>query len=57
MVPYTLDSSGMCLAASQDFNSGDPFHAFLREVFDVLTPDRHETATMLSIGMRCRPAG
>jgi peptidoglycan/xylan/chitin deacetylase (PgdA/CDA1 family) len=57
IVPYTLDANDMRFAAVQGFNSGDQFHAYLRDSFDVLYAEGAETPRMMSIGLHCRLVG
>jgi putative urate catabolism protein len=57
IVPYTLDANDMRFAAPQGFNSGDQFHAYLRDAFDTLYAEGAETPRMMSIGLHCRLAG
>jgi putative urate catabolism protein len=61
VVPYTLDTNDMRFATPQGFNSGDQFHACLKDAFDVLyaegDPAGLDAPKMLSIGLHCRLAG
>ncbi len=57
IVPYTLDTNDMRFASPQGFNTGDHFHAYLRDAFDVLYAEGGEAPKMLSIGMHCRLLG
>jgi allantoinase len=61
VVPYTLDSNDMRFAAMQGFNTGDHFHTYLKDAFDVLyaegDPAGLDRPKMLSIGMHCRLLG
>ena len=61
VVPYTLDTNDMRFATPQGFNSGDQFHAYLRDAFDTLyaegDPAGANAPKMLSIGLHCRLAG
>jgi putative urate catabolism protein len=57
IVPYTLDANDMRFAAPQGFNSGDQFHAYLRDAFDTLYAEGAETPRMMSIGLHCRLVG
>ena len=54
MVPYTLDANDMRFATPQGFNSGEQFHNYLKDTFDVLYA---EGGRMMSIGLHCRLAG
>jgi len=54
MVPYTLDANDMRFATPQGFNSGQQFHDYLKDSFDVLYA---EGSRMMSIGLHCRIAG
>ena len=54
MVPYTLDANDMRFATPQGFNSGQQFHDYLKDTFDVLY---NEGGRMMSIGLHCRLAG
>jgi putative urate catabolism protein len=60
-VPYTLDTNDMRFATPQGFNSGDQFHAYLRDAFDTLyaegDPRGLDAPKMLSIGLHCRIVG
>ncbi len=57
VIPYTLDANDMRFATAQGFNSGDQFHAYLRDAFDVLYAEGAERPKMMSIGLHCRLAG
>lgn len=57
MVPYTLDANDMRFAAAQGFNSGDQFHAYLKDSFDTLYAEGANRPKMLSIGLHCRLVG
>jgi putative urate catabolism protein len=61
VVPYTLDTNDMRFATPQGFNSGDQFHAYLRDAFDTLyaegDPRGLDAPKMLSIGLHCRIVG
>jgi putative urate catabolism protein len=58
VVPYTLDANDMRFATAQGFNSGDQFHAYLRDTFDVLYAEGLAGAPkMMSVGLHCRLAG
>ena len=61
VVPDTLDTNDMRFATPQGFNSGDQFHAYLRDAFDTLyaegDPAGANAPKMLSIGLHCRLAG
>ena len=57
MVPYTLDANDMRFATPQGFNSGDQFHAYLRDTFDCLYAEGAHTPRMMSVGLHCRLAG
>lgn len=57
IVPYTLDANDMRFATPQGFNSGEQFHAYLRDSFDVLYAEGAETPRMMSVGLHCRLAG
>ncbi|WP_436643546.1 allantoinase PuuE [Microbaculum sp. FT89] len=57
VIPYTLDANDMRFATAQGFNSGDQFHAYLRDSFDVLYAEGAERPRMMSIGLHCRLAG
>ena len=54
MVPYTLDANDMRFATPQGFNSGEQFHDYLKDTFDVL---HAEGGRMMSVGLHCRLAG
>jgi peptidoglycan/xylan/chitin deacetylase (PgdA/CDA1 family) len=54
MVPYTLDANDMRFATPQGFNSGQQFHDYLKDSFDVL---HAEGGRMMSVGLHCRLAG
>ena len=54
MVPYTLDANDMRFATPQGFNTGQQFHDYLKDSFDVLYA---EGSRMMSIGLHCRIAG
>ena len=58
IVPYTLDANDMRFATAQGFNSGDQFHAYLRDTFDILRREGREgSPKMMSVGLHCRLAG
>jgi OHCU decarboxylase len=58
IVPYTLDANDMRFATPQGFNSGDQFHAYLKDSFDALYAEGLSGAPkMLSIGLHCRLVG
>jgi OHCU decarboxylase len=57
IVPYTLDTNDMRFATPQGFNSGDQFHAYLKDSFDTLRAEGESAPKMLSIGLHCRLVG
>ncbi len=57
MVPYTLDANDMRFAMPQGFNSGEQFHDYLRDTFDVLYAEGESQSKMMSVGLHCRLAG
>ena len=57
VVPYTLDANDMRFASPQGFNSGDQFHAYLKDSFDVLYEEGRHTPRMMSVGLHCRLVG
>ncbi|HQU48415.1 MAG TPA: allantoinase PuuE [Casimicrobiaceae bacterium] len=61
VVPYTLDTNDMRFATPQGFNSGDQFHAYLRDAFDTLyaegDPAGLDQPKMLSVGLHARIVG
>jgi len=58
IVPYTLDANDMRFATPQGFNSGDQFHAYLRDSFETLYREGEKGAPkMMSVGLHCRLAG
>lgn len=57
VVPYTLDANDMRFATPQGFNSGDQFHAYLRDTFDALYAEGEARPRMMSIGLHCRLVG
>jgi putative urate catabolism protein len=57
IVPYTLEANDMRFAATQGFNSGDQFFAYLKDSFDVLYQEGETAPKMLSIGLHCRLVG
>jgi putative urate catabolism protein len=57
IVPYSLDANDMRFATAQGFNSGDQFHAYLRDAFDVLYAEGETTPRMMSVGLHCRLVG
>ena len=54
VVPYTLDNNDMRFATAQGFNSGEQFHAYLRDAFDVLYAEGERSPKMMSIGLHWR---
>ena len=57
MVPYTLDANDMRFATPQGFNSGQQFHDYLKDTFDVLYAEGDSQPKMMSVGLHCRLAG
>ena len=58
IVPYTLDVNDMRFATPQGFNSGEQFHAYLKDSFDVLYAEgKNGQPKMMSVGLHCRLAG
>ena len=57
VVPYTLDSNDMRFATAQGFNSGDQFHRYLTDAFDVLYREGETRPAMMSVGLHCRLVG
>ena len=57
VVPYTLDANDMRFAVAQGFNSGDQFHAYLRDAFDTLYEEGASAPKMMSVGLHCRLVG
>jgi len=57
IVPYTLDNNDMKFGTAQGFNTGDDFHTYLRDAFDVLYEEGRRTPKMMSVGLHCRLAG
>jgi OHCU decarboxylase len=57
IVPYTLDANDMRFATPQGFNSGDQFHAYLKDTFDTLYAEGETAPKMMSVGLHCRIAG
>jgi OHCU decarboxylase len=57
MTPYTLDANDMRFATPQGFNSGDQFHAYLKDSFDTLYAEGDVAPKMLSVGLHCRLVG
>jgi putative urate catabolism protein len=57
VVPYTLDVNDMRFASPQGFNSGDQFYAYLKDSFDTLYEEGHDTPRMMSVGLHCRIVG
>lgn len=57
VVPYTLDANDMRFATPQGFNSGDQFHAYLRDTFDLLYREGETAPKLMSVGLHCRLAG
>jgi peptidoglycan/xylan/chitin deacetylase (PgdA/CDA1 family) len=57
IVPYTLDANDMRFATPQGFNTAQHFFEYLRDTFDVLYAEGHETPKMMSVGMHCRILG
>jgi len=57
VVPYTLDANDMRFATAQGFNSGDQFHAYLKDSFDVLYAEGADAPKMMSVGLHCRLVG
>ncbi|GGF39880.1 allantoinase [Williamsia phyllosphaerae] len=58
VVPYTLDTNDMKFASPIGFATGDDFHTYIRDAFDVLYAEGVAGAPkMLSIGLHCRLVG
>ncbi|MTJ81411.1 MAG: allantoinase PuuE [Telmatospirillum sp.] len=57
IVPYTLDNNDMKFGTAQGFNTGDDFHTYLRDAFDVLYEEGGRCPRMMSVGLHCRLAG
>ena len=57
MVPYTLDVNDMRFATAQGFNTGDQFHAYLKDTFDTLYLEGERSPKLMSVGLHCRLAG
>ncbi len=57
VVPYTLDANDMRFATNQGFNSGDQFHAYLKDSFDLLYAEGATAPKMMSVGLHCRLVG
>ncbi len=61
MVPYALDTNDMRFVSAQGFNSGEQFHAYLKDAFDTLyaegDPQGLDAPKLLSIGLHCRLIG
>ena len=57
VVPYTLDANDMRFATPAGFATGEDFHAYLRDSFDLLYAEGETAPRMLSIGLHCRLAG
>ena len=47
----------MRFATAQGFNSGEQFHAYLRDSFDTLYREGGESPKMMSVGLHCRLTG
>ena len=57
VVPYTFDANDMRFGTPQGFSTGEQFYEHLRDSFDVLYEEGHETPRMMSIGLHCRLIG
>lgn len=58
IIPYTLDANDMRFATPQGFNSGDQFHSYLKDSFDLLHAEGAAGAPkMMSVGLHCRLVG
>ncbi len=57
MVPYTLDVNDMRFATAQGFNTGDQFHAYLKDTFDTLYLEGERSPKLMSVGLHCRLVG
>lgn len=57
IVPYTLDANDMRFATAQGFNTGEQFHTYLKDTFDMLYAEGETTPKMMSIGLHCRLIG
>ena len=47
----------ICGLTPQGFSTGEQFYEHLRDSFDVLYEEGHETPRMMSIGLHCRLIG
>ncbi len=57
VVPYTLDANDMRFATPAGFATGEDFHTYLRDSFDMLYAEGETAPRMLSVGLHCRLAG
>ena len=57
IIPYTLDTNDMRFATNQGFNTAQQFYTYLKNAFDTLYEEGHNSPKMLSIGLHCRLIG
>ena len=57
VVPYTFDCNDMRFGMAQGFNTGEQFHAYLKDSFDTLYEEGRKTPRMMSVGLHCRVVG
>jgi chitin deacetylase len=58
VIPYTLDANDMKFGTLRGFSTGEDFHRYLRDAFDLLYAEGEAGAPkMMSIGLHCRLAG
>ncbi|WP_068877666.1 MULTISPECIES: allantoinase PuuE [unclassified Phenylobacterium] len=56
IVPYTLEANDMRFSGT-GLNTGEQFHSYLKDAFDVLYAEGEDRPKMLSIGLHCRIVG
>jgi putative urate catabolism protein len=57
VVPYTLDTNDMRFSLPQGFAQAEDFFIYLRDSFNALYAEGHESPKMMSVGMHCRLLG
>jgi peptidoglycan/xylan/chitin deacetylase (PgdA/CDA1 family) len=55
-VPYTLEANDMRFSGT-GLNTGEQFHSYLKDAFDVLYAEGAERPKMMSVGLHCRISG
>ena len=57
VVPYTFDNNDMKFGDPAGFATGEDFHRYLTDAFDVLYAEGEQSPRMMSVGLHARLAG